>query len=280
MGFTILPGGGTVNSLPGIWTILADSGIREQVTESGPSATVVFQTAWSNHYTFVASLLGQWTGTPPSTFSYIGPFAYPVGGTTSLMCTSVTSIEGQGKYIPDPVAGLPWLTRTRAIVTAQFTRPPWQPAANGGYFKASFHAAGQFLSLPDGALHYGTSSGPPVANGQAQLIVPQAEISITRYRMPFIPDFIMVPLIGTVNNSAFQILNNSYPIGSLLFATGNTDTEADVFGNITYTVEYKFLYNPIGWNNLLNPNGTSGFVPVVDGNGNSPYGPANFNVLP
>jgi len=116
-----------------------------------------------------------------------------------------------------------------------------------------------------------------VANGQVGIVIPQAEISIIRYRMPFIPDAIMIPILGTVNNSPFTILNTTYDTGNLLFSIGNTDTEADVLGNITYVVEYKFLYNPVGWQNLLVGAGIS---PIFDANGNPPYGVSNFNVLP
>jgi hypothetical protein len=260
--------------------VLADSGIRESFTEQGPAATVVFQTPWSNHYAFVASLLGQWTGTPPSTFSYVGPFAYPVGGTTSLMCTSVSSIEGAGKYIMDPVAGAPWMTRTRAIVTAQFTRPPWQPAASGGYFQIKFNGSGEFLTLPQGSYFFGSSSGMPVPNSQAGLVVPQAQISVIRYRLPFLPDAISMPLLGSVNNAPFTIGTNTYGTGTLLFMVGSSDTNADVFGNITYQFEYQFIFKPPGWNYLINPNGTSGWTLIVDGNGNPPYALMNFGVLP
>lgn len=256
---------------------MADSGIRETYAESGPAATVKFKCLWSDHYKLVAGLLGQWGGTPPSTFAYTGPFAYPVGGTTSLMCTSVSSIEGLGKYIPDPVAGLPWLVRTYAVITANFTRPPYQPASEGGYFKITFGASGEFLTIPNTTYQWadGTPTNTPIG-----ILIPQAEITVTRYKLPFLPDQVMIPLVGSLNNSPFQIGNNVYPMGQLMFAIGNSQTEADVFGNITYQCEYKFTYRPVDWNAYFKPDRTTGFAIITDGNGNPPFAYSNFDVLP
>jgi hypothetical protein len=277
MGFILNNTGGTVNSLPGPYEVVFDGGITEANPESGPTAQMIYNVPWDSHYAFAQSLLGQWTGTPPSTFVYTGPYQYP--SSTNLMCTSISSIVPYGKPWVSraiPVA-LPFLPRQYCRITANFTRPPYQPAASGGYFKLTFSASGEFLTLPNTT--YQWADGTPT-NTSIGVLIPQAEITITRYKMPFIPDQVMIPLVGTLNNAPFQIGNNTYPTGFLMFAIGNTETEADVVGNITFQVEYKFMYRPVDWNWYFKPDRTTGFALITDGNGNPPYAYSDFSVLP
>lgn len=280
MGFTINSSGGTVNSLPSTvppWEQVFDGGIKEAYPESGPTAQVIYNVPWDYHYTFVAGLLGQWTGTPPSTFVYTGPYQYP--SSTNLMCTSISSIEPYGKpwvstVLPIP---LPFLPRKWCRITANFTRPPYQPATSGGYFKITFGASGEFLTIPNTTYQWadGTPTNTPIG-----VLLPQVEITVTRYKLPFLPDQVCIPLVGTLNNAAFQIGNNMYPMGQLMFAVGNSETEADVFGNISYQMEYKFMYRPVDWNWYFKPDRTTGFSLITDGNGNPPYAYSDFSILP
>lgn len=280
MGFVFTNAGG-VNTLPVPFTIMIDEGITEANPAEGPIATVKFKCLWTDHYQLVQGLLGLWNGTPPRNIIYTLPYAYPPS--PNLLCTSVSSIVGLGKPTPiltnflNQTVGLPWIAPKRAIVTAVFTRPPYMPAAEGGFFKLSFGGGGDFLVVPDKTYFFGdgTPTGLPFG-----IFVPQAEITVTRYKMPFLPDQTVMPLLNCVNNAPFQIGWNVYPAQTLLFLIGNSEAEADVLGNITYTCEYKFMYNPLGWNNALYPDRTTGFAPVADGNGNPPHPGANFGVLP
>ena len=233
-----------------------------------------FKCLWEERFALVQGLLGQWTGKPPGSVVYTGPYQYPFS--PNLICTNVSSIEMHGKPGFD-ILGMPWLVKQYAIVTAEFTRPPWAAAAEGGYFSITFQGSAQTLEIPETTFRFadGTPTLTPIG-----LVVPQAQISVKRFRMPFIPDAYAAQLLGTVNNSVFVIGNNAYPAGSLLFAGINTETEADVLGNITYTVEYMFIYNPVGWQNCIHPNGVVGFAPVFDRNANLPYGLGNFSLLP
>ena len=275
MGFTIGTGGG-VNTLttPSGWTILEDSGVSERINEQGPSATMRFKCLWEERYTLAQGLLGQWTGKAPGSIVYTGPYQYPFS--PNLICTNVSSIEMHGKPIFD-ILGMPWLVKQYAIVTAEFTRPPWSAAAEGGYFSISFRGSAQTLDIPETTFRFadGTPTLTPIG-----LVVPQAEIAVKRFRMPFIPDAYVAQVLGCVNNAPFTIGYNPYPAGTLLFAGINTDTEADVLGNITYTVEYIFIFNPVGWQNAIHPNRTTGFAPVTNGNGAPPYAAVDFSILP
>lgn len=281
MPFIVSPGGGTTNTLPVPFSIMWDSGISEANPETGPQATVRFKCLWNDHYSLVQGLLGLWTGTPPSNTVYVGPYEYPPS--PNLFCTSVSSIVGLGKPLViasnflNQTVGLPWITKQRAIVTAHFTRPQWQPATSGGYFSIQFSGAGEFLTLPETTYRFG--DGTPT-NTPIGVLIPEAQITVTRYRMSFLPDYYMTLLCGQLNNTPFQIGNVTYAQGSLLFMPGNSSTESDVLGNLSYTAEYRFMFRPVDWNYYLHPNRTTGFAVVTDGNGNSPYQYANFNVLP
>lgn len=278
--------GSDVLSVPSGYEILYDSGlgIVEAVPgELGPQAIVKYRLYNSNErYSFVQQLLGQWTGVAPANILYIGPFAYPPS--PNLVCTSVLSIESLGKFVPSSITnflnqsvGLPYWFGKGCVVTAQFTRPTWQAATSGGYFEIDFAGAGEILLAPETTYTFsdGTPTNTPVA-----INLQGAEINVTRYRMPFLPDQYMIACAGMLNNAPFQIGNNIYAEGTLLFAPGNSSTRSDPLGNLTYNAQYKFLYRYPGWNYSLHPNGTSGWEIVTDGNGNPPYQYANFNILP
>lgn len=277
MPFIILPGGGTVDvlSVPGGYTIMHDQGIFESNTEDGPMARVKYKVLnYDDRYSFVQQLLGIQTGSPTA-FVYIGPYAYPPS--PNLICTSVESVEPFGKPRIIPTLGLPWLARKQAIVTAVFTRPPYQPSSTGGYFAVMFSGSGEFKTLPGTTFRFadGTPTNTPVG-----FIIGQAQITVRRFKLRYMPDFYFTPLIGQINNAPFQILQNVYPTDSLLFTVGNSTTEADVFGNITYTLDYVFTYRSVNWNFDYHPNRTTGWALITDGNGNPRYKEGNFDTLP
>lgn len=277
MPFIVTSGGGVnVLTVPGGYSVMEDTGIIEANPEQGPTASVRYKCLAQDRYSFVKQLLGQWNGTPPSSFSYVGPFQYPPS--PNLFCTSIDSIQFLGKPIPDSVAGLPYLVKKYAIVQANFTRPTWQPATSGGYFSITFAGSGEVFTVPETVYRFG--DGTPTATPLG-IQIPQAEIIVKRFRMPFIPDQEVFILLATpVNNAAFQIGNNIYPAGTLLFSAGNSTTESDVLGNLTYTFEYRFLARAVPWNYSFHPNRTTGFAAITDGNGNFPFTPGNFNILP
>lgn len=280
MAFIVSPTQGGVNTLsvPGGYTVLWDSGsgITESVPgEQGPTATVKYRLYDKNdRYSFVQQLLGQWTGTPPSSLLYTGPFQYPPS--PNLICTSVPEIRSFSKASILPV-GLPYIFGRQAIVTAVFTRPVWQAATNGGYFSIDFNGNGEILTIPETSFTF-TSTGAPT-NTPVGAQVMGAEINVTRYRMPFLPDTEMIAVAGCINNQPFQIGNVIYAAGTLLFGPGASSTQSDPLGNITYQCQYKFLFKYPGWNYYINPS-TGQYDTIQNGSGDFPYPSANFNLLP
>jgi len=278
MPFIVSPdqGGVDILSVPGGYEVMADGGIVEGVPGAeGPTATVRYKVHRAeDRYSFVNQLLGQWSGAPPSSLSYVGPFRYPPS--PNLICTAVPEIRAFGKPWPLSI-GLPYLFGTQAIVTAVFTRPTWQAATTGGYFSIDLNGNGETLTIPETSYFF-TSSGAPT-NTPVGIQVMGAEINVTRYRMPYLPDTYMIQLAGTVNNTPFRIGNVLYAAGTLLFGPGSSQTQSDPLGNITYTCTYKFLYRYPGWNYFLNPS-TGAWDTIQTAGGASPYLSANFNLLP
>lgn len=278
MPFIYGPAGGVnVLSVPGGYTVMADMGITEANPETGPTASVIYKVQSADRYSFVQQLLGLWKGTAPSNVFYTGPYEYPAS--PNLLCTAVPSIVPFGKKLPDPLnpVGLPYLHAKQCLITAVFTRPPWQAATNQGYFSITFSAGGETLALAETTYQFG--DGTPTATPVGiQLVV--SNIIVTRYRMPFIPDAYSASLLGCVNNAPFGIGWNTYNTGTLLYMGMNSEIESDPLGNITFQLQYIFSYRNIPWNYEYHPNRTTGWAPVTDGNGNFKYIPANFNILP
>lgn len=280
MAFIIKNNGTQVNSLPVPYSIMWDGGITEGNPETGPQATIRFKCLWDNRYALVQGLLGLWAGSPPKNVTYTGPFCYPPS--PNLLCTAVSSIVPLGKpyhNFPDfkgvPIIG--WLARKYAIVTAHFTRPPWVALDSGGYFSINFDGAGEFLGIP--GTTYQFADGTP-DNTNVGIFIPEAQITVRRFRMPFLPDQAMISLCATLNNAPFQIGNNIYAQGSLLFMPGHSSEESDPLGNITYAADYVFMFRPYDWNFDFHPNRTTGWALVTDGNGNPRYQYTDFNTLP
>ncbi len=276
MGFvySLVPGGAPMPTIPGGYTIMEDSGITEANPETGPIATVRFKILdAADRYSFVQQMLGLWSGSPPNTIIQQAPAAYPPS--PNLLCTAIPSVEAFSKPYPLSI-GLPWLFGKQAIVVAVFTRPPWQAATNLGYFSINFSCAGQVDAIPDTVLKFGDGTPTTTPIGILNIV---AQITVTRYRMPFLPDYYAAQLYGKVNAYPFAIGWNTYAAGNLLFAGMDTETASDPLGNITFTVAYKFLFNSVPWNNALYPNG-GGYQPVTDGSGNPPYASGDFSLLP
>lgn len=270
----LVPGGPQLPA-PG-YSVLEDTGLSEGNPDNGPFATVKYKCYSADRYSMAQQLLGKWTGTAPSNLLYIGPFEYPPS--PNLLCTSIDSIEMHGKPIPDPFAGLPYLAKEFSIVTATFTRPTWEAATSGGYFEIIFGGSGQFYTVSETCYHFSNDNTPtPVPVG---ILLGAAQITVNRFRMPFVPDQVAMPLAGSINNAPFQIGNNVYATGTLLFQPGQSRTESDPLGNLTYQFSYNFYFRSQDWNKEFHPNGTSGWISIVDGTSAPRYAYNNFNILP
>lgn len=269
------------------YAIRWDGGIKEGGPHDGPWAEVVFQCKWDDHYQLCQDLMGKWVASG-NQIVRTPAFQYPYS--PNLFCTDITSIEPYGKPWR-PLALWPgWVTRKGARVTARFTIPWYtqdgSDQSGQPYTKLSIAPSGEFLTLPYTTYFFaadGLPTGTPIGR-----MIPQAEITYTRYKMPIIPVNQMLSLIGKVNNAPFSIGGFLCDTGTLVFMPGSCEVDANTTAmftylyqySLSYIVEYKFLFRSIPHNWFLHPNGTTGFALVQDGNGNPPYLPGDFSILP
>jgi hypothetical protein len=130
-----------------------------------------------------------------------------------------------------------------------------------------------------GSVYTFVTGGAPL-NVPVQITIPTIQISIERFQMPFPPIAAVVTLAGSVNQYTFQMTQVAFNPGTLLFLGGDISVDFDTLGNVTWHATYKLAFKFVGWNNALHPNGTSGWVPVQDGNGNGFYPIQDFSILP
>lgn len=257
-----------------VYSIMVDNGLEEGVEPDGPTATVKFKCAWGDRYVFIRDLVGRSVASGNSSVRVI-PMQYPPS--TNLYCRPNVRVTGLGQF--KTASG--WAAYESAIVTATFARPLWafdnSDPSGSPWTSTSIDPSGQFLTLPESTYRFddGTPTNTPIG-----LVLPQATITFTRHWMAFAPLSEAMALAGQVNNAAFAIGNYVFPTGTLLFMPGKMNKSSDAQGNVTWEVEYKFVFDPKGWNNFMHPDRTSGFSSVTDGNGNPPYTQGDFTTLP
>jgi hypothetical protein len=265
----------SVISVP--YTILMDSGIVEGQPPEGPFAVVKFKCATADRYQLVQDLVGT-SVKAGNAIVRTYPFSYPPS--PNLVCRAIESIEQRGLAFPLP-GGPVWVGRVSSIVTARFelaryfadgSDPSGQP-----YTQTTFDASGEVLSAPLST--YKFPGGVPT-NAPIGIIIPHLTITLKRFLLPFLPVREVASLIGHVNNAVVSIGGFDFPAGTLLFLGGPSTVSSDTLGNVLYEAEYRMAYRPYPWNQFLNPNGTSGFQAVADGNGNPPYPSGDFTSLP
>lgn len=280
MSYPLIPG--TFLTTPGgiNYTCLDDQGIQESIDpEAGPQATARLVCSWDDHYRFMA----EWIGTSKKQGSAIirtYPLAYPPAPASNLYARSISDVQmlGQRKTLANG-----WLVRNQVIVTIQFGILPYSGAQGQGgitgqpYTTVTFGVSGEFLTLPESTYRFGdnTPTNSPIGK-----VIPQIQINIRRYQLPYLPVAEMAGLAGKVNSLPVQIGNYSFPPGTLLFSGGPSEFTMDSIGTFTNQIDYAIIYRSIPWNYYLHPNRTSGFSLVTDGNGNPPYDSGDFNILP
>lgn len=274
------------------FTIVVDSGvhqsgIHEGAPKEGPWAEVKFRCLWDDRFALCTELIGTWTAAG-STVIRTPAFPYPPA--PALFCTDITDISPMGKPIIPRYLSLPWVSRQLATVTARFSIPGYtqdgSDQSGRAYTKVSVSTSGEFLTLPNTTYWFadGTPTLTPVG-----FLIPQIDFTVSRFKLPFIPDAQMAAMCGKVNNAPFAITRTfTAATGTALFMPGNIQPDGNVqamfveeFGYVfSYVAEYHFLWKPVAWNYFLHPDRTTGFAAVTDGNGNSPYASGDFTSLP
>jgi hypothetical protein len=124
----------------------------------------------------------------------------------------------------------------------------------------SLDYATQFVNLPQSAATYQFPDGtklaaqdtPPIRRGIVSMVQ-------TRKNLAELPSALVQSLCGNVNSVAFL---GGAP-GTVLFDGGHADRRLTMTGDENWDMTYKFLYDPIGWNYLLQPSTTGSSTSVV-----------------
>lgn len=277
---------------------------REQYPETGRQATIKFICYWQDRLYFVAGLLG--------TVNYLGgtivrtdPFTLPVAAVDmesndpseqllfaqATYCTSISDIEGikwQTDVDGSDVTASPplpgWGQYVFAIVTAQFTTPPYSidvPDITTGpefddllsdysYTSTKIRASGEAFTPPGVVFKFtnGPQMGQPVGGQGTVQIRSRIELASTRLRMPLVPMQTLMGYIGSLNAGDFNVAGMTFPRGSMLFNGFNPEPRCDPYnGGTIYDVELVFICNgpattgpnpggpPLDWNFFMASDG-------------------------
>lgn len=260
------------------------SGATATATGTGAVATVTLTNGGSNYTSApTVSFNGGGTGAKATVIissSYtntpitrIQPLPYPPS--PNLWCRSIESVEPSGKPTVVSSISSQWLTKEYAIVTAAFAYIPWMNSNDSSgqpFTQTSISCTGETLTIPGINV---TIGGTPLQNTALGVIIPQMEITFKRFFMPYIPIAEIAAISGTVNSSAFYAGDCTFPPDTLMFVGGTSEIASDTQGNVTQTVEYKFVYrNRPTWNQLLIGPGN---IQTPD---QIPYQRADFSILP
>lgn len=259
----------------------------------GPKYTVQFICDWPERNNLIAGLVG--------TVDYQGgaivrtaPFFYPVSSydqqpfpvtgiqgmfPNRIFCTACPEVRGI-KWARDDsgsVSGLAgWGYFTYAVVTAEFTSPPYLVESAGTvgfndlvnqlYCRSKLRVNGEVYSPPGNAARWteGTRSGQPVNDVNVGIQRPRYELSVTRMRMPIVPSSTLDSMIGTVNETTIRIGQNTVSPDAALFVGYNVEERSDPYhGGIVYDIEMLWAVNGFiyernadgNWNWFVDPAG-------------------------
>ncbi len=260
-------------------------GLRVTYPPDGPHATMVLQCPWAGLSAVYNGLRGgviNGVRVPPTQFPY----------GENLFCTAVS----------DPVSigytrwndGFPGYKLAR--FTAEFTVPPFDfldhdpttphmDPSGWAYTTTTLRTSAEMFSPPYGSYYWEqlTDVGKPVAGATVGKLLTKTEYSVKVHWMstgdiPGIAD-----LEGTLNLNPVQIGATTYPKGTLLFASGNSEIAPESFGGRIWNYEYIFIGNgPVDdpfwgvmipeWNMYMNSYGTYSLINTkADGSGKRVY---------
>jgi hypothetical protein len=265
------------------YTILTDSGIQEGNPLEGAYAVVKFKCATSDRIQFVKDLMG--TAVPVANKTAVSivrtyPFAYPFS--PNLICRGIESIEQIGRpYFFGLLNGVPWVGRATCIVTARFEYAPFfadnTDPSGKPYTQTTFNCSGQIQTAPQSTYKFASDNAP--TNTPVGITIPEMQISMKRFMLPYPPVAEVANLTGKVNQSTVAIGDFAFQAGYLLFLGGNVTISSDTQGNQLWECDYQMAYRPYPWNSAIRPDGT-GWGAIQDANGNPPYASGDFNSLP
>ncbi|WP_422924508.1 hypothetical protein [Singulisphaera sp. PoT] len=237
--------------------------------ESGVSAEVIIKCPWASRFKLIRGLMGGVTlnGTY---MTFLKPAMLP--DYPKALCTGIGGIKG---LLPATRRD-GWPTYKFALVTAQFTVPPWiQDESYPPFTTLNITTAPEVFTPPGGAFYMPALSGAPVAENSLGIIRAHSEVTITREFIPYPPVAACMKLAGTINSDDITISDRTFPRGCLMFVgMGEATPMADpMTGYQAYKVSYKFMGNDdTEFNKFLGRDGEYHTVnSQKDGSGRAPF---------
>lgn len=137
----------------------------------------------------------------------------------------------------------------------------------------------------------------PIDAAQAQFILSTREVTYTWHQVPDVPQSNIDDCLGKVNEGAFDAPKkidgfsvsgygsetDGYEAQTLLFLTPQIARQRSIAGRVTFSIIYKFLYQPQGWNKFpaLSSGALTFLLATFDGTvtGKTVYSTADFEKL-
>jgi len=237
-------------------------GYKETFTNTSGSITAIYTCDWDKRVGARSDLLA----------TYNSDYTY-------LVCNQV-DIEALGDAASGGGPETAKLTVTfvdqviGAIEHVQNVPSDWMESWAGG---------GEAITIGEGFHWYGTTKKIKGEDISAVKIFPTASISITGVtdKITTAAKGKILGCIGKINSVAFSIKNKTYPVGELLFLSGDLQEGLDSLGNSIHTLTYNWAYrSDITWNEFWNPTKSpAGFQAISDSNNDGVYESISFSNL-
>lgn len=251
----------TIANLPGRWTILYDPPATLNADGTGYTATVAFETDWSNLAAFVGVVGGLKTSIPiggGNSITRLVPLQHPM---YSGLWANAVACEAFGT----PSATLTDLAHlyNHVKVVVTFVSVPYGISGSQAYMQVRMKGSGVYTTIQGRKLVF---PGGEVLGQDAGEFVGQQTYSITMYQCPQLNDSILNPLVNNVNSTTFL----GYSAGYVLFNSWDGDFSIGIGGLQNYTITCNVTWQSHPWNQFYQSNG------VLD----TPVDPASNPVFP
>jgi hypothetical protein len=223
--------------------------------QSGFTASVVLQCAWSERYALMADVIGK---------------AWPEVG--SAWAGSCSCVPMPGEFIASGQS----MEVSQAIVTVNYG------PETKDLLSESLEPTAEFQIQDHLGFRWGAANGDPLLPAEAPgLLYRGLNLVRTMYRLPAIPAVVLTA-VGKSNDADYTsaLLGLTFPLETLLFQPPNTSRTFDTNGTEGFTLQMKFNYKEQGWNKFWRAK-TNAWEEIFRQGGlvYKPYAPADFSAL-
>src|SRR5208282_3420208 len=225
-----------------------DEGTEEHFVRIGNStATRTMLCAWEDRITIINQIRGG-AAVIGGYYYYTLSQVYPDAPSLPFDSIHVEGIAGDGGLSVGPNGMVAY---KYARIQVVYKTLDYIEGVTTGTLSLDY--ATQFVNLPQSASTYQFPDGtklaaqdtPPIRRGIVSMVQ-------TRKNLASLPSSLVQTVCGCVNSVAFL---GGAP-GTVLFDGAHADRRLTMTGDENWDMTYKFLYDPIGWNYLLQPSTT------------------------